>query len=368
MAATEPFAPVPRAAEPFVSFGSLLRAAGFAVAPEQTQNFVAAVGLLGPRNMSDIYHAALATLAPAPDRREVFDALYRAHFLGQSLAATAPADDDVEVREPEEGEGELFEPDEETESGGEATALEVLTARSFAPAGTSAALAHFRRHAPARLPKRISRRLAPARRGDIPDLRRALRATLRHDGELITLPTRRRRLTQRRIVLLIDVSGSMSAQTEPYVRFGHALQQAAQRAEVFTLGTRLTRITRPLRHRNANVALTAAGAVVADWDGGTRLGDALAAFLRIPRYAGFARSALVVVLSDGLERGEPDALIAATERLSRLAHQIVWLSPLAPGNTPQTEALAEIAPMIGGISDGSSTERIVATILDLARR
>ena len=152
----EPIAAIPRAAEPFVSFGAVLRAAGFAVAPEQSQNFVAAVGLLGPRNMTDIYYAALATLAPAPDRREVFDALYRAHFLGQSLAATAPADDEVAVREPEEGEGELFEPDEETESGGDATALEVLTARSFAPAGTSAQATSS--------PSSIAARSGPSRR------------------------------------------------------------------------------------------------------------------------------------------------------------------------------------------------------------
>ncbi len=176
-------------------------------------------------------------------------------------------------------------------------------------------------------------------------------------------------MSQRRILLLVDVSASMKGGTDRSLRLAHTLVQAADRCEVFTVGTRLTRITRALRHRREGPALDAAAASVADWDGGTRLGDALTAFLAVPRFAGFARSAFVVVLSDGLERGEPDALIAAVARLSRLSHAILWLSPLAsdPDYTPQTAAMAAIAPMVARIGDGASTAAITREILEAAR-
>lgn len=361
--------PLPRAARPFVTFASLLRANGFAVAPEQTASFVAAVGLLGPRSMADIYQAALATLAPDPDRREVFDALYRAHFLGHSLEGEASVAEEEIVSEPEEGDDESFEPEEATEAGGEATAAEVLTGRHFEGLGEAEALRRFRREAPARLPRRRSRRLGSRRSGERPDLRRALKEAVKRDGEVVRLPELARRTRQRRILLLVDVSGSMKAHTDETLRFAHALRHAAERVEVFTVGTRLTRITRPLRHRSQAAALAAAGAAVADWDGGTRLGDALAAFLAVPRYAGFARSALVVVVSDGLERGDPSTLVAAMERLSRLAFAILWLTPLATGRDfrPETEALKAVAPFVTRFGAASSPAAIATEILTFAR-
>ncbi|ORE92228.1 hypothetical protein ATO13_17899 [Stappia sp. 22II-S9-Z10] len=360
---------LPDGARPFVTFAARLRRHGFPVAPEQTQSFVAAVGLLGPRRMADIHAAAVATLAPPPDRRAEFDALYRAHFLGQTLAAATTSDEEPEVTEPDEGPPELVEPEEMTEAGGEATGAEVLAGRAFADLSEAEALRRFRRAAPARLPRRTSRRLAPSRRGGRPDMRRALRDAVRRDGEVVHLPRLKRRTRQRRVLLLIDVSGSMAAQTDAALRFAHTLARSAERAEIFTLGTRLTRITRPMHRRNQAAALAATSAAVADWDGGTRLGDALAAFLAVPRFAGFARGAAVVVLSDGLERGEPDVLIGAMERLSRLAWAVMWLTPLAadPNYEPRTAALMEIRPMLAHLGDGSSPSRIAAQILDLSR-
>ncbi|UOM34965.1 VWA domain-containing protein [Acuticoccus sp. I52.16.1] len=360
---------LPQAARPLVGFATRLRRHGFPVAPEQTQTFVAAVGLLGPRAMSDIHGAALATFAPPPDRRAEFDALYRAHFLGQTIAAQATSDEEPEVVEPEEGEAEAFEPEEENRSGAEATAAEALSGRAFASLAEAEALRRFRRAAPAALPRRTSRRLASRRKGDRPDMRRALKDAVRRDGEVVRLPALKRRTRQRRVLLLIDVSGSMSAQTDAALRFAHALARSAEQVEIFTVGTRLTRITRPIGRRRQEAALAAASAAVSDWDGGTRLGDALAAFLAVPRYAGFARGAAVVVLSDGLERGDPAALIAAMERLSRLAWGVVWLSPLAadPNYEPRTAAMAAIRPMLARLGDGSSPTAIAAEILGLAR-
>jgi uncharacterized protein with von Willebrand factor type A (vWA) domain len=360
---------LPRAARPFVTFASLLRANGFAVAPEQTESFVAAVGLLGPRSMADIYQAALATLAPDPDRRDVFDALYRAHFLGHSLAGEAPVSEEEIVTEPEDGEDDVFEPDEASEAGAEATRAEVLTGRRFGTLADAEALRRFRRRAPEALPRRRSRRFAARRTGDRPDLRRALRDAVKRDGEVVRLPALARRTRQRRILLLVDVSGSMKGQTDGALRFAHALRHAADRVEVFTVGTRLTRITRPLRHRSAAVALDAAASAVADWDGGTRLGEALGAFLAVPRYAGFARSALVVIVSDGLERGDPAPLVAAVERLSRLAWALLWLTPLASGPAfrPETEALKAVAPFVTRFGAAGSPADLATEILSIAR-
>jgi len=362
-------AELPQAAAPFVGFSSLLRAHGFAVAPEQTESFLAGVGLLGPRSLDDVHRAARATLAPPPERFEVFDALFRAHFMGAAVAAPAEGEPDERAFEPEDGAAFDIAPEEENEAGAEASGAEALAGRGFAELPEGEVLRRFRRAAPGGLPRRRSRRLRVHHAGRRPYLRQALRQAVRRDGEVFSLPRLAPRTAQRRILFLIDVSGSMKGETDRALRFAHTLVHAAERVEVFTVGTRLTRITRALRHRNRTVALEAASAAVADWDGGTRLGDALAAFLAVPRFAGFARSAVVVILSDGLERGEPDALIAAVERLSRLARALVLLSPLAadPAYKPQTEALTAIAPHLTRLGDGSSTEAVAREILTLGR-
>ncbi len=364
--------PLPHAARPFVRFAGELRANGFAVAPEQTQSFIAATGLLGPASMSDIYRAAVATLAPPPERRDEFDALFRLVFWGQSLAAPASEGDEEDVRAFDDRDGAMEPPDAEeaNESGGEATATEILSIRSFRAHDEGTALLRLRRQAPARLPRRRSRRRGPSRTGAQPDMRRALREAVKRDGEVLRLPALAPRSRQRRILLLIDVSGSMKAQTEGHLRFAHALAQAADRLEVFTIGTRLTRVSRALRQRNPEQALAVASTLVADWDGGTRLGDALQAFLAVPRFAGFARGALVVVLSDGLERGDPATLVAAMERLSRLAWSVLWLTPLATeeGYRPQTEAMVAVAPFVDRFGSGADVPHLCTEILDHARR
>ncbi len=362
---------LPRAIRPFVEFAALLRANGFAIAPDQTMGFIEAIGLLGPRNMGDIRRAAIALLAIPRDRWEAFDQLFNAHFLGHTLPAAMPGDEEeeVEAHEPDGAVSEIEEDADDDEAGQDAAATERLGQRTLIPEDPEAALAAFARTAPARLPRRQSRRWVRARRGPQPDLRRTLREAVKRDGEIFTLAEQRRQMRQRRIVLLIDVSGSMAERSDDLLRFAHALGQAAERFEAFTLGTRLTRITAPLKLRDRTQALDRVSRVVADFDGGTRIGEALQAFLSVPRYAGFARGAVTVVLSDGLERGSPEAMTDAVRRLSRIARSIHWLSPLAtdPGFTPETEALARALPYIDHLGDGSSTPAICAHILDMAR-
>jgi len=362
---------VPAAARPFVTFAPRLRAAGLPAAPDQTVAFLQAVELLGPRGIADVHRAAVATLAPPHELRPEFDALFRAHFLGQTLAAPAAEGDDEEMTVHDARPGAL-EPPEDAEpeaAGARATPAEALGRRRFDALGEAATLRRFARAAPKRLPRRRSRRREPSRHGHTVDMRKALREAVRRDGELIDLPRLRRRTRQRRILLLIDISGSMKPQTERALRLAHALTRAAERVETFTFGTRLTRVTRALRLRDRDQALANAAALAPDWDGGTRIGDALAAFLAVPRFAGFARGALVVVLSDGLERGDPAGMIDAVTRLSRLAWAVHWLTPLAadPGYAPRTTALEAVLPHLDHLGDGSSTERIAAHLLDAAR-
>ena len=364
-------ASMPAPARHLAGFPPFLRGFGFATSPDQTVTFLQAVELLGPRGIDDVHRAAVATLGPPRERSGEFDALFRAWFHGEFAPVPRESEDETEVRVHDDG-GAIHEPPdapEPGESGQSATAAEMLGGRRFQADTGIERLRRFAREAPERLPRRRGLRRRRARRGETVDLPRALRAAVRQGGDTPVLPWRRRTRRQRRILLLIDVSGSMKEHTETALRFAHALHRASERMECFTLGTRLTRITGALRLRNPEAALARASGLVPDWDGGTRIGDALCAFLAVPRFAGFARGAVVVVLSDGLERGGPDTMAAAVARLSRLAWRVSWLTPLAadPAFRPETTALAAIAPYLDDLGDGSSVETLCRHMLSLGR-
>ena len=179
----------------------------------------------------------------------------------------------------------------------------------------------------------------------------------------------KRRERPRKMLMLIDVSGSMKARSEDNLRLAHTLVQATANVEVFTFGTRLTRVTRALRLKHREQALAAAAHLVRDWDGGTRIGDALQAFLAVPRFGGYARGAAVVILSDGLERGDLSALRDAMVKLSRRAWRLSWLTPLASGTgfVPQTEALIAIRQFVDDMVDGGSDAAVVNHVLSLRK-
>jgi uncharacterized protein with von Willebrand factor type A (vWA) domain len=363
---------LPRAAQPFVTFATLLRQYSFLVAPEQIAAFLAAIDLLGPCGIIDIRRAAHATLGPQPERRAEFDALFDAHFLGKTttVEVAAQTEDDEELRA-REGERGSFDPavsDEPRESGQAAASAEMLAARRFGAESETEILRRFQRAVPERLPRRRGYRKRVDRRGRVPDLRRSLREAIRNDGEVMRLPRLRRRTRQRRVLLLVDVSGSMKERTEAHLRFAHALAQAVERIEIFTIGTRLTRVSKALALKRREQALAAASTIVADWDGGTRIGDALRAFLAVPRFASYARGALVLIISDGFERGDHRAMTDAVARLKSLAWRVSWLTPLLadPRYRPETGALKSILPLIDDLADGSSTERLCEHVLRLS--
>jgi uncharacterized protein with von Willebrand factor type A (vWA) domain len=363
---------LPAAAAPFVAFATLLRANGFAAALEQTTAFLAAITLLGPRSLDHIRCAAHATLAPPPERREEFDALFDAHFLGAvelGRETAEPHPDDVRVQEDRPGGFEPPAAADVNEAGRAATAAEALSLRRFAPLDEVDTLRRFQRALPERLPQRRGYRRISARRGPGLDLRQAMRGAVRNDGEIFRLPRLNRRPRRRPILLVVDVSGSMKARTDAHLRFAHTLVRAGDRIEVFTIGTRLTRVTRALRLKNREQALAAASSLVSDWDGGTRIGDALQAFLAVPRFAGTARGAVVLILSDGLERGDPKAMTDAVKRLAARAWHLSWMTPLAsdPGYRPETAALKSILPHLDTLADASSSERLCHHVLNLAQ-
>jgi uncharacterized protein len=353
---------LPHAARAFVSFVALLRANSFAIAPEQTTAFLEAIALLGPRGPEDIRQAGLATLAPPPERRATYDLLFQIHFLGGQEIGGDQGEDEEVVRLQEEGRGdeEPLLADEANESGEMAVRAETLAERRLGAGGPNEALRRLAREAPMRLPRRRGHRRMRARRGSWADLRRTLRELTRNDGEVMRLGRLKRRARPRKLLLLIDVSGSMKARSEDNLRLAHTLVQA----------TRLTRVTRALRLKRREQALAAVAHLVSDWDGGTRIGDALQAFLAVPRFGGYARGAFVVILSDGLERGDLSALRDAVAKLSRRAWRLSWLTPLAAGSgfVPQTEALIAIRRFIDDMADGGSSAAVVGHVLSLRQR
>lgn len=360
--------PLPAAAANLLGFARLLRNSGFSTAPEQAISFMQGVTLLGPRSMEDIRQAALATLAPPADRRGDFDALFRAWFWGDAEPA-ASGESDEEVRVKDHGaarEQEAGEPRPET--GGEISSdNEQLATRRFA--GRAGQLATFGQALRTALPTRRSFRNVQTRCRGEPDLRRSLRAIVGADGDVPRPLLRRRALVQRKLLLLIDISGSMKQHTADYLELAHAIVQNAERAEVFTIGTRLTRLTSSLRARDRAMALARAGGFVEDWDGGTRIGPTLLAFLAVPRFATFARGATIVLLTDGLERGSHAEMEVALRRLSARAYRLSLCTPLAadPRFRPRTAALEAVLPFLDDLVDGSSIEGLTRFILSLAR-
>ncbi|KAA3452843.1 VWA containing CoxE family protein [Mesorhizobium sp. SARCC-RB16n] len=358
---------MPHAAAPLLGFGRLLRRYGFAIAPEQVSSFMQAATLLGPRSMADIREAALATLAPPPDRRDEFEVHFQSHFYGNTSAVVeGDAGEETRINDDGGADDERIEAEQRQEGGELSSALEQLSSRDFQRDDDR--LTAFRRRLSSALPARRSfRTVRTPSRGKL-DLRRSLREIVSADGDVPSPLLRRRQTVPRKLLILIDVSGSMKLHTADYLKLAHAVVQGADRAEIFTFGTRLTRITTALHVRGREQALARAAAQVDDWDGGTRMGPTLLAFLSVPRFSSFARGAAVIILSDALERGDHAEMETAIRRLSARAFRLSLATPLAgdPRFQPATTALRAILPVLDDLVDGSSVNSLTDFILSLA--
>ena len=215
---------------------------------------------------------------------------------------------------------------------------------------------------------RESLRLEPtSRRGVSLDMRRTVRAAIARYGEPLTLHRSRRTMRHRRLVVLLDISGSMEPYARALVRFMHGAVVGRRNVEALVIGTRLTRITRELANRDPDVALARAGLRATDWSGGTRLGEGLQTFNEQWAMRGMARGADIVVLSDGWDRGSPELLGEQMARLARVAHRILWVNPLkvTPGYAPLARGMAAALPHVDVFLEGhslASLERLATTL------
>ena len=325
-----------QADEILLGFTRALRSAGVSVTHDRATSFLEAAALVGSDDAHATFRAGRATLCASPDDLIRYTHVFEAWFgTRETLPRTVPRERPREIGAP-------LPPDESGETGGEgspdvvramASGREVLQHRDVAALrpDEKALLDAMIRGLEPRLPRRRAHRRTHWRRGEI-DVHRTLRTTLRQMGEPGRVEHRRRGTTARRVVLLVDVSASMRPYADALLRLAHVVAtgpaaSGRNRVDVFTLGTRLTRITLPLRVSDPERALVRAGEQVPDWSGGTRLGETMKAFLDLWGARGMARGAVVVVFSDGWERGDAAELGEQMERLHRLAHRVVWVNP-----------------------------------------
>ena len=364
---------VHEADEVLASFAVALRSAGVPVTMDRTQAFLAAATQVGADDQSAVYWAGRATLCGCLDDLDRYDQLFLAWFGLQGLTPGKPREQLRRVAQADltsdDGTGHGDGP--ETMLAAAASSTEVLRHRDVAELSPSERAELNRLFATLRpvAPRRSSPRRRPARRGEV-DARRTLREELRHGGEPARLRHRGRSTRPRRVVVLVDVSGSMGPYADSLLRWAHVVATANRvRTEVFTVGTRLTRVTRAMRLRDGDKALEAAGQTVPDWSGGTRLGEGLQAFLDRWGQRGVARGAVVVILSDGWERGDSAQLGEQMRRLQRLAHRVVWINPHQgkPGYAPVQGGIVAALPFVDSFIAGHSMatfERALEVIAD----
>ncbi|WP_432832175.1 vWA domain-containing protein [Dactylosporangium sp. CA-092794] len=340
------------------AFGAALHDAGLPVGPDRCARFAQAVSLLAPQTVDELHRCARATLTWDPAQFEILDRIFDAIFRGFADVADFRGDPNAQGTSTTTRDGaassgmpnisDLSEMSDrsvpvEVPVATAGSAAERLAQRDFATLSGDelALLAELMRRLRLATPPRRSRRFRPAADGRLVDLRAALRRARRTGGEPLRLPRRSRKEKPRRLVVLCDISGSM----EPYARAMLQLlycAAGATRAEVFTFATRLTRLTRVLARTRPAVALERAGRAAPDWSGGTRIGAALKRFNDEYGRRGMARGAVVLVVSDGWETGDPAQVGAEMARLSRLAFRIVWVNPRT--QSPRYQ------PLVGGMA------------------
>ncbi|QYJ16333.1 hypothetical protein Rxycam_02166 [Rubrobacter xylanophilus DSM 9941] len=375
--------PSHRLLEAAVAFGRVLRGAGLSVGTERLVGFARALEELDVGRREDVYWAGRITLTSRPEDVEVYDRAFEV-FWERGAEEAPPRRREAELRIPESEDSvmpakETVEPDERGEEavGLRYSPVEVLRKKDFALYSPEEFAELQRLLADLRLSGalRRTRRLEPARRGRH-DPRRTMRSAMRTGGETVRHRFRRAKDQPRRVVLLCDVSGSMAPYSRALLRFLHAGVISGGRFEAFSVGTRLTRITRELSTRDPDRALRQATGAVRDLSGGTRLGDALKEFVDRWGQRGMARGAVVVILSDGWDRGDVAVLAEQMRRIRRLAYRVIWVNPLkaTPGYQPLAAGMAAALPYVDVFLSGHNFEsleelaRAVAAAAENGRR
>jgi uncharacterized protein len=362
-----------------VAFGRLLRRAGLAAGPDRVAGFVRALEELDVARRDDVYWAGRVTLCSRWEDLEIYDRAFRAFWEDVPRQALKPPKTRISVSMADDSVQPPKKTVERNERGEEAVRLryspvDVLRTKDFAlyTAEEFAELHKLLADLKLSGALRKSRRLEPAPRGRH-DPRRTLRDAIRTGGEPMRHRFRRARSRPRRVVLLCDISGSMSAYSRALLRFMHAGVISGAPLEAFVLGTRLTRVTRELGTKNPDRALAEASGAVRDWSGGTRLGDTIKEFVDRWGQRGMARGSVVVILSDGWDRGDVDVLAEQMLRLSRLAYKVIWVNPLkaAPRYQPLARGMAAALPHVDEFLSGhnfESLEELARAIAEAAGR
>jgi uncharacterized protein len=381
---TDQVAPALTAA--IVGFGRLLRERGLPASPVQASRLLAAVGVLPPGRITYLYWAGRACLGVPSQAAGRYDAAFAEYFLG---ATGSPADQAAACQEAlrsgdpdvpdqpsaaapldvaQEDESPDGDPGSEARSGSAASAAEVLRITPFAVCTPDEldAVTRLIRQLRTRPPQRRGRRLEPGRRRDRLDLRATMRRAIRTQGDVLKPSWRQRQLRPRRVVLLIDVSRSMAPYSRQYLHFGYALVTARSGAQVVCFGTKLTAITRLLRSRKSARAMEQAAMSVLDWNGGTRIADAIAGLRSLRGVRGSLRGAVLVICSDGLEQGDPTDLGRQMRLLGRTCARILWVNPLAgdPRYRPLAGGMRAALPSIDALLPGD-TVAALATVADV---
>lgn len=357
------------AGEIAVAFTRVLRGAGLRVPMSSAIAFGEALDRTGLDDRDTVYWAGRATLVHRPEDHDLFDRAFAVFFERREpseggdpepellhVTLAIDAGDDADGDDPDSA-----DPSDDPVIELRFSTTEVLRQKDFAdysPDELVHAQQLMTRLRLAGTPRRSLRLGQADRRTDVPDLRRTVRAAMRAGGEPVRRHFRTPTTRNRRLVLLLDVSGSMEPYARALIRFVHAAVAGRQKVEAFALGTRLTRITRELSSRDPDEALRRAATRVLDYGGGTRLGDGLRAFNDEWGQRGMARGAIVVILSDGWDRGDPEQLAEQMQRLQRVAYKVVWVNPLkvTPGYAPLARGMAAALPHIDAFVEGHSID------------
>jgi uncharacterized protein len=372
--------PTRDAGEIAVAFSRVLRGAGLAVPTSSTIAFAEALAFTGLDDRDQTFWAARATLVRRPEDHELFDRAFTV-FWEHAQAGESDLEDEEPVTYTLAIDDDSLDGDDGPETADASddpvielrfSATEVLRQKDFADYTVEELTEAQQLMSQLRLvgsPRRSLRLTPSTTRTRRPDLRRTVRAAMRAGGEPMRRHHLQRSTRHRRLVLLLDVSGSMEPYARALIRFVHAAVAGRQKVEAFALGTRLTRLTRELSSRDPDEALRNAAARVSDFGGGTRLGDGLRMFNDEWGQRGMARGAIVVVLSDGWDRGDPEVLGEQMQRLHRVAHRVIWVNPLkvTPGYAPLARGMAAALPHVDAFVEGHSIEAIEQLATEIGR-
>ena len=367
--------------ELFIEFAHDLRFHGMVIGSDDVITYLSSISVLDASDIMDVYWSGRITLVRKKDNIPLYNKRFQVFFLdiGENepdvrkvkLKSSANAGATLEVPNVEQGlPGEVIE--DETRLGYMASAADISRHKAFADCSDEE-LNRFRKlisMLKVSPPKRRTYRTQSTPKGKVLDMRRMARETMRSLGEPKDLMYIKRKEKLRSIVFILDVSGSMADYSRNLLQLAYSARRANTKVEVFCFGTRLTRITKSIDKRTPDEAMRLAGESVLDWDGGTRIGDAIAAFVKESRRSRLGRGAIVVICSDGLDQGEPQALDKAMQTLSRLAHKVIWVNPHKGDNEdykPNTIGMMIADPYIDKIYSGHNYKSLEEFARELSR-